>query len=181
IRADKSVYITTSAAGAVSKPNEKVSDKCAKIKWVNDIFCDNKKVCGILTEASLNVENGGLDFAVLGIGVNIKPPDGGFPEEIRDVAGAIFDAEPQLLDARSILIAEILDEFWGYYTRIEDKTFLEEYKNRSILLGKKITVIKGNSRQDATALSIDDDCRLKVKYNDNSVETLFSGEVSIKI
>lgn len=181
IGAENSLYITTSAAVAVAKAIEKVSNKTAKIKWVNDIFCDDKKVCGILTEASLNIENGGLDFAVLGIGINIKPPKNGFDDQIKNVAGSIFDSEPDLLDARSILIAEILQEFWGYYVNLNEKSFLEEYKNRSNLYGRKITVIKGENKTEATAISIDDDCRLKVRYNDNCEETLFSGEVSIKL
>ena len=74
-----SLLITTAAAVAVSRAIERVAGCEAKIKWVNDVYVDEKKVCGILTEGALDLENGGLRYAILGIGINICPPDGGFP------------------------------------------------------------------------------------------------------
>ena len=82
IPASDSLFLTTSAAVAVAKAIEDVSDKKAKIKWVNDVFVDNKKVCGILTEATFNMETGKLNYAIVGIGINVCFPEGGFPEEI---------------------------------------------------------------------------------------------------
>ena len=84
------VKITTAAAVSVALAVEKVSDQKPDIKWVNDIYINGRKICGILTEASFSMESGGLDCAVLGIGVNTYEPEGGFPEAIRDIAGPIF-------------------------------------------------------------------------------------------
>ena len=83
--------LTTAAAVAACEAIEAVSGKEALIKWVNDIFVNEKKAAGILTEASFSVENGLPEYAVLGIGINALEPDGGFPDEIRDIAGAVFD------------------------------------------------------------------------------------------
>ena len=74
ISAYESLSITTCAAVAVAEAIEMNSNKKAEIKWVNDIFVNNKKVCGILTEASLDLENGGLRYAILGIGINVFAP-----------------------------------------------------------------------------------------------------------
>ena len=86
--AEKSLFITTTAAVAVCEAIEQVTGLNPQIKWVNDIYLNEKKVCGILTEASVDFENGGLNWAVLGIGINIAVPKEGFPEEIRSIAGA---------------------------------------------------------------------------------------------
>ena len=82
------LLITTCAAVACARALEKISGKTAQIKWVNDIYIDERKVCGILTEASF--VQGKIDFAVLGIGINLYTPDNGFPADIKDKAGSLF-------------------------------------------------------------------------------------------
>ena len=89
LSADQAVRFTTVAAVAVSEAIEAVSEKAASIKWVNDIYVNSRKACGILTEASFNPEDGSLDYAVVGIGINVYEPQGGFPEDIKDRAGAL--------------------------------------------------------------------------------------------
>ena len=173
-------YITTAAAVAVSKAIETVSGCEARIKWVNDIFCNGKKVCGILTEASLDMESGALEYAVLGIGVNVHGPGQGFPDELEDIATSLFENGMSAADARSRLIAEILKNFWEYYERLTDKTFLAEYKERSMVVGRKIKVLRGGSARNAEAVEIDDSCRLEVKYEDGTREALYAGEISIR-
>ena len=88
--AKQAVRITTMAAVAMCEAIETVSDEKAEIKWVNDIFVRGEKVCGILTEGSFNLESGLLDYAVLGIGINIYQPKDGFPNELSSIAGAVF-------------------------------------------------------------------------------------------
>ena len=82
IPAEESLFLTTSAAVATARAIEDVSDKRALIKWVNDIYLEDKKACGILTEGAFNVETGKLDYAIVGIGINVCIPDGGFPDNI---------------------------------------------------------------------------------------------------
>ncbi len=91
IPADQALFLTTSAAVATAKAIEDVSNKKADIKWVNDIYIEGKKVCGILTEAAFNIETSKLDYAIVGIGINVCPPEGGFPEDISEIATAIFE------------------------------------------------------------------------------------------
>ena len=82
--ASEATRITTAAAVAACRAIESCTAATPSIKWVNDVFVNGKKVCGILTEGSLNMETGGLDWAVMGIGLDVYEPDGGFPEEIRE-------------------------------------------------------------------------------------------------
>ncbi|MGG7057698.1 biotin--[acetyl-CoA-carboxylase] ligase [Clostridium tertium] len=182
MHSSRAFLITTATAVAIAEAIENISNKKIKIKWVNDIYCDNKKVCGILTEASFDFESGIIDHAVLGIGINVKPPEGGFTEEIKNIATSIFDDKNFVqADIRSRLIAEVLTRFWSYYKNIEDRSFLEEYKSRSLLINKEINVLSKNSSEKAVAIEIDDECRLKVKMEDGSIRLLSSGEVSIRI
>ena len=182
IHASNSFLVTTAAAVAVSEAIESLSNKEAKIKWVNDIYCDNKKVSGILTEASIDFESGMVDYAILGIGINVKPPKEGFTEEIQDIATSILDYDPSIsVDIRSRLIAEVLNRFWLYYETIENKSFIASYKSRSLLIGKDINIFSKNSLEKANVIEIDDECRLRVKMEDGSIRLLSSGEVSIRI
>lgn len=177
--AENAVLITTAAATAVALAAESLSCKKTEIKWVNDVLINGKKICGILTEASLNIESGKLDYAVLGIGLNAYIPNGGFPKEIKDIAGAVFDEKKP--DLRNCLVSEVLKNFFKYYRSLESRAFLNEYRSRSAVTGKKILVISGGKAVPATVLQIDDDCRLRVKYENGITESLSSGEISTKL
>lgn len=178
--ASDSLFLTTSAAVAVAEAIESVAKRDAKIKWVNDIYCDNKKVCGILTEASLSLEGGGLEYAIVGIGINVLPPEGGFPEELKDIATSVFNEKSGVSDSKSRLVSEVLNRFWAYYKNIENRAFLNEYIKRSMVVGEEIYVIGNNTCQKAVATKIDDQCRLWVKTEDGTEKALSSGEVSIR-
>lgn len=176
---EDSLLITTSAAVAVSRAIENLCDRQAKIKWVNDVFVDGKKVCGILTESSLDFESGGLEYAVVGIGVNISKPKNDFPDEIINTAGGFLDKVKG--NVRCRLIAEILNEFNSQIDNLSSKYYLDEYKRRSLVIGQNITVIKQNKKTPAKAIDIDDKARLVVEYADKSIEHLLSGEVSVRL
>lgn len=174
-----SLLITTSAAVAVSRAVEKLSNKEAKIKWVNDVFVDGRKICGILTESSLDFESGCLEYAVVGIGVNISKPDNDFPDDLKNIAGGFLDHIKG--NVRCKLIAEIINEFSDQMENLSSRYYLDEYKRRSFLLGQNITVIKPNGNRKAKAIDIDNQARLIVEYADKSIEHLSSGEVSVKL
>lgn len=176
--ADKAVKITTAAAVAVCLAIEKVSDLKPEIKWVNDVYLNGKKVCGILTEAAFSMENGGLEYAVLGIGVNAYEPENGFGDDIKNIAGAVF-TQPQS-DMRNRLAAEILNSFIDFYNELGHNTFYNDYRSRMMWLGENINIISGNNKTPAKIIDIDSECRLKVLYNDGTEGFVSSGEISIR-
>lgn len=176
LRASDSVLITSAAAVAVAEAVEHVSGRTARIKWVNDVFLDGRKVCGILTEGSVG-SDGHLQYAVVGIGVNLTPPPSGFPEALRDIAGAVFGQDAPS-DARARLASEILAHLYRYLD-LESRAFLPGYRNRSLVLGKSVLVTLGEETFTANALFIDNDCRLVVE-TEHGILPLCAGEVSIR-
>ena len=172
---EDSLLITTAAAVACAQVLERHAKKTAQIKWVNDIYIDNKKVCGILTEAAF--AQGKIDYAVLGIGINLAPPQEGFPADIQNKAGSVFDHTDD--DMRAVIVADVLNTFFNIYETIEARAFIDEYRNRSLLDGMAVNVIKNDTITPATALHITPDLCLAVRYNDGKIEHLSSGDVSI--
>ncbi len=175
---EDSLLITTSSAVAVAKAIEKITNEDVHIKWVNDLFMQGKKVCGILTEASLNIENGGLEYAIVGIGINVNTKD--FPSDIKDIAGSIFLDKPKNQPITSILAAEVLNNLADSMDKLTSKDYLEEYKKRSFLIGRDIYVLKEKKVFPAKAIGIDNRARLLVEYPNSTKEALTSGEVSIR-
>ncbi len=171
---DKTLFFTTAAAVAVCRAIEKTSNERAQIKWVNDVYIKGRKACGILTEAAIS--EGVTDWAVVGIGVNIAPPKGGFPEEISDRAGAIFNEGNVPKGYENRLVAQIAIELERVYSQPHEPT-AGEYRERSMLIGRRITVVNGEGHTDCTAVDVDDEARLEVEYDDGRREKLFSGEV----
>ncbi len=175
--ASEAVKVTMIAAVALCEAIEEVSDEKAEIKWVNDVFINGKKICGILTEASYGLESGVLDYAVVGVGINVYRPEGGFTEEIEQIAGAIFDTTRD--DLKNHLSAGFINKFMRYYL-LQNDEFVEEYRRRSFVVGKKVMVIMGDNKREALVKGVDKDCRLIVKYDDGEEECLSYGEISIK-
>ena len=135
--AQQALLITTSTAVAVSKAIEDACYLDTQIKWVNDIYSDNKKLCGILTEASIDFETGGLQYAVVGIGINVSTVSESFPYELSEIATSIYPHN-YARAVRSKIIGNILNNIFTYAENLGSKTILEEYKKRSFLIGKEI-------------------------------------------
>ena len=119
MRAEEAVRLTACAAVAAAETIEELSGRETRIKWVNDILVDGRKVCGILTEASVDCENGMMNYVIIGLGVNLRDPEGGFPEELQSIAGAAFEAE-QIPELRCRLAAGILDRLAAYAVKPSD-------------------------------------------------------------
>ena len=183
--ASESLFITTMAAVAVAKAIESVLHIRPAIKWVNDIFCEGKKVCGILTEAAVNVESGYLDYAVLGIGVNVKKPEGNFPKSLKNIAISLADTKqeneewPAQDDIRCRLAAEIINNIGMYYSDMGNHSFMKEYVEYFFLIGKSVVIV-GKESEELLVKGIDEHAGLIVQHKDGSIETLSSGEVSVK-
>ena len=174
----QAVKFTTMAAVAACEAIEKVSHRSPQIKWVNDIYIDGKKVSGILTEASVSLENGSLEYVLLGIGINVYPPEKGFPQELRETAGSVFQERKS--DGKNQLTAGFLNRLMEIYTKEETGEYAEEYRKRSMVLGKRIQILTPEGEKGARALEIDKDCRLLVEYEDGNRELLRAGEIRIR-
>lgn len=174
-----SSFITTAAAMAVSKSIEEISNENTQIKWVNDVFINGKKVCGILTEGAFSFEDGKLDYAVIGIGVNVNFPKDGFPKELNNIAASINSKNNAnsntKSDIRNILVAKILENLYDYY--FNDVNFYEEYKKRSFLIGKKVSININNKEHIVKVLDIDKTFALVAKFQDGKIDKIVSGSI----
>ena len=168
--------ITAAAAVATARAIDALSGERAQIKWVNDVYLRGKKVSGILTEGGFLPD--GSPWATLGVGVNLLPPEGGFPEELRETVGALTER----VGARALrgpLIARIAEGFLNVYAGADGEELLREYRERDFLRGKTVDTIQGERTRQALVLGIEDDFGLRVRLVGGGEETLRSGEVHI--
>lgn len=175
--AQSSLGLTTMAAVAVCRALEAISGEHPQVKWVNDIYLHGKKVCGILTEGAFSMENGLLEYGIVGIGVNVYAPAGGFPKELQSIAGPVFSQT--VPDGKNRLAGEILNQLMDCYLCPDPLGHLQPYRDYSLVLGKPVEVITPAGSVPATALAIDDHFRLVVRYPDGREEALSQGEVGI--
>ncbi len=160
--------ITPAAAVAVCKCLVKHGIN-PKIKWVNDIFVNGLKVCGILSEM-INAE--GKNYVSVGIGINLTTEE--FPDELSSAGSVGIDFNKKTL-AREI--AEILLA----YCNADRNIIINEYRKLLFIIGKKIKYFKNNVEYSAVVTDINSQCNLIVIRDDKSEDTLSSGEISIKI
>lgn len=175
--------VTSAAAVSVAQSIEEIAHKDAGIKWVNDVYVDGKKVCGILTEGITDFETGRIEHLIIGIGINTTVKD--FPKELLQTVGAVEGEY-----SKSALAASVVSKTIDFINQIDDPSFIKTYKEKSIVIGKNIKVYKGQYKVNpddeipginARVLDIDSDGGLIVLYSDGTREKLISGEISIRL
>lgn len=172
-----SLTLTTKAAVAVYEALRARGFPC-EVKWVNDLLLRGRKVCGILTEGQTN-PRGRLAWAVVGIGVNLREPDGGFPRELADIAGALYAREALPEGAARELAMDILARFHGLYQGAE-RCHLAAYRAACPVAGRRILVLGRGEPREALALGIGEDFGLWVRWPGGGEEVLSSGEISTR-
>lgn len=170
---ERAASLTAAAAVAMCQAIETATGEQPQIKWVNDLYLRGKKICGILTEASVGLESGTLDYAVVGVGLNLTPPEGGFPSELEQIAGAVVDSAAP--GTRNRIVGTFLRRFFAFYRGAEG--YWEDYRKRNLVPGRRVTVLSGGKSRQAQALTVDENCRLVVRYPDGTIRHLSSGEV----
>lgn len=165
------VNITSATAVFVAKAIEELTALSPKIKWVNDIYIDGKKVCGILCQSVFKGSK--LDRVVIGIGINVKSQN--FPEEISSIAGSLNVD----IDA-NILAAKISERIFDFCKNPHDKAYLEYYKKKSCVIGEKIIFYENGIEHLGKALDIDDNAALIVEEN-GTTKKLTGGEITVRV
>lgn len=171
--------ITSCVAVAISKAIDTLCNCSSKIKWVNDIFLNDKKISGTLTEGAINFENGSFEYAIVGIGINVRSVKNIFDGELSSIATSIED-ETGLKISRSRLIAEVFNNVYSQLQSIDEKSFIKEYKKRSLIVGKDVIVSENGQEVFAKAIGIDKTAGLIVQFEDGSTKVLNSGEARIR-
>lgn len=163
------LYMTSAAAVSVVESIHSLTGELCKIKWVNDIYKDGKKICGILTESVLG-EN---PFIIVGIGINLTTAD--FPSDIKNIASSLEkDISPALL------ASEIASRLKFYFDE-GSYSFMEDYRKFSLVPGEDISYIKNGETYEGKAVKILDSGALLVKKANGEEEILDSGEISLRL
>ena len=151
------------------------------IKWTNDLVVGRKKLGGILTELGLDPKTGRVSYAVLGIGINCGQTEEDFDESIRSMATSVQMVTGRTPD-RNRLAAEMIRalEAMDRSLLCSRDAMLDRYRADCITLGKAVSIVRGDEIRRATALDIDADGGLIVRYDSGEESTVTSGEVSVR-
>ena len=175
--------ITCATAVACVETLEELTGKSLNIKWVNDLFYQDKKVGGILTEVISDFESQQVQALIVGMGINLIESPQSFPEELHSIVGSIFSSKEEYNESsfnRNHFIAQFLEKWTFYYQNLSKRDFIESYKEHSNVIGKFVNIFEGNQTYSAYAKDIDENGHLIIEKEDNTLHSLSYGEVSIR-
>lgn len=164
--------VTSAAAVAVRRAIRRVSGIEVGIKWVNDLYLNDKKVAGILAESLLDSER---HCFILGIGINLSTAE--FPSDLASTAGCL-DCHGRIV--REALLAEILTQLCPYLEHPEDRSWLDEYRSASTVLGRRVRWMQGSVTSEGIAEEIDSLGSLLVRGDDGTLSVLSTGEITLR-
>ena len=203
----QSVHITILAAVAVAEGIEEVTGLKPEIKWVNDLYLGDRKICGILAESSLRPGSDRIDYTALGIGINLEEPEGGFAGTAAGIAGALYPAGGSPAEIRERLLVAVVNRVTGYYDELceafsdgaddtgsaekegsvspaRELSYMARYRASEYLFGKDVWLVgditKPDTARPAHAVAIDGQGRLIVTLPDGSAEAVSFGEVTVR-
>ena len=172
--------LTPWAAVAVCRAVETLTGLSPRIKWINDILLEGKKLCGILTEADI-APDGRMNHVILGIGVNLTQTGDDFTPEVAAIATSLARHMEQPPSRRALADALLLelDRMWSAFPRAKEE-YLTEYRARCVTVGQAVTVTTPNGSCPGVALKVEDSFALTVQFSDGTRKALDSGEVSVQ-
>lgn len=177
ITIDLAKKVTCMVSVATSKAIESLINEKVAIKWVNDIYLHQRKICGILTEGSTSLEQNNMEYIIIGIGINCYHQT--FDEELMKKATTIED-ELGIVISRNGLVSEIVNEVYDYMSNFETycPVLMKEYIDRSLIIGMDVELQKGNTTILAKVKGINQDGELIVEDKNQNILTYSSGEIT---
>lgn len=176
---EKASMLTLVMALSVAEAVTDITGLNAGIKWPNDIVVNRKKICGILTEMSMEADY--IRSVVIGVGINTNQES--FPEEIKATATSLFLEKGEKM-VRAELIAAVMRHFEYYYelfTQKEELSLLkEEYEKRLVNRNEKVRVLDPKGEFEGIAEGIAKTGELLVRLEDGSLTKVYAGEVSVR-
>lgn len=174
------MHLTCASASATCDAIREAAGFRPGIKWTNDIVYQNKKLSGTLTELGLDPD-GSTAYAIIGTGINCNQNSVDFPPEIQEIAGSIKMITGTEID-RFLVAAKLIDAWYNMNQRLltQKDEIIASYRRDCVTLGRKISVIQKDRIRHGTALDVDEEGALIVRFEDGSVEVVNSGEVSVR-
>ncbi len=172
------MHLTCATAVAVCNGIQSATGIQPGIKWTNDLVADNRKIAGILTELSISQCDGAIDYAIVGIGINCSEQLSDFPEELSGIAGSLAMATRSVV-SRALVAAEAINAI-SQMDLSQKEQIMARYRSNCITIGRDVSLVRQGVVVHALALDVDDDGALIVRYADGTVESVNSGEVSVR-
>ena len=175
------MHLTCAAAVAMCKAVEQAAGFRPGLKWTNDLVFEKKKLGGILTELSVDTKTELIEYAIVGIGINCRQQTADFPPELQAIATSIAlitgrDTPPFVLAAAMI---DALTEM--EHSLLSGKVhIMSQYRQDCITIGQEVVLLQADQTSYGTAVDLDEDGGLIVRFSDGSVRTVTSGEVSVR-
>ena len=169
--------ITLLTAVVVAETLKSLTPLTPKIKWPNDILINGRKIAGILTEASMEID--AVDFIIVGLGLNVNTPTDGFSEELQSIATSIFIETKKRWD-RTALIREYLKQYEIYYDLFKRDGFtpiVKRWKTLSDIIGREVRVDMVNKTLTGRVTDVDNDGVLILKDDADELHRVYSGDV----
>ena len=180
-RPEQLLHLTCATAVAACDAIESYTGFRPKIKWTNDLVACNQKLGGILTELSVNSKSGLVEWAVIGIGINCRHKKQDFPPELQDMACSLLQVTGK--DADPVKLAACLMQSFGQINSVllsDQEGILTAYRKDCMTVGQEIVLVRGDSKRYGIAMDIAPDGGLIVRFQDGTIETVQSGEVSVR-
>ena len=177
---DEAMLLTSMASVAVHRTLEETAGVTCSIKWVNDLYLHDKKLCGILTEGVVGLESGQVSSVVVGIGINLYTALG---DELERSAVSLYESEDaarSTLDADALVI-RIVRHLDALIRALPDRSYLDYYRAHSMLDGRAVVVHLAGEQYEARVVGIDDDAHLIVEDREGEIHTLSSAEITIRL
>lgn len=174
--------LTGLIAVAMSRAVDRVAGTHSQIKWTNDLVLNSRKLCGILTELSVEGETGELQYVVAGIGFNVSQREEDFDGEVAKIATSILRETGKLV-SRAALSAAMIEELDTLYAALKSGdtgAYLDEYRRRCVTIGREVQLLWQDTKEKVTALDVDEEFGLVVRRGNGTVETIRTGEVSVR-
>ncbi len=170
---DDIICMTTATSVCVVNALKELYDVTTQIKWVNDIYLEGKKLCGILCEAITDEKNQKIEKIIVGIGINLSTKS--FPDDIKHIATSLNKSHN-----KELLCAKIADNIMKMSSHLHTRDFIDEYKKYSMVLGCEISYTQNGVTKVATAIDIEKNGGLVIQ-TENGTKTLHSGEITVRM
>lgn len=175
------LHLTCAAAVAACEAVSSCCDVTPQVKWTNDLVVGKKKLGGILTEMSLYPGSAAVEYAVIGIGINVQHLQEDFPPQLQNIATSLRLAGTNAPETETLIAALLMAlEKVSCELLTSKHSIMDRYRNLCMTTGQKICLLRGEDTFYGTALQIDDDGGLVVQFTDGSCKTVTSGEVSVR-
>ena len=178
-KAEELMHLTCAVGLAVCDAIKDTTGFQPGIKWINDLVADSKKLGGILTELSVDPATGKVEYAIVGIGINLSGID--FPPELKNIATSL-EAITGTAPDRDILAAKLLVHLEQMSMDLQSKkaSIMARYRSLCVTLNKEITLLQADTCRQGFALDITEDGSLLVKFSDGNIQEVNSGEASVR-